>query len=239
MDMQHRVSHRTGGGAPATEQELALDRKDRLRRLALETIDLAKDPYLYKTPQGEIECRLCLSRHQNEAGYLAHTQGRKHQSNLARRAQRDRGQATVQPLPKKNIPLRKTAKIGKPAFRVTRMQHPETKQLACLFEIEYPEIEDPVLGAQVRFMSSWEQKVEPPDGKFQYVLFGAEPYETIGFKVPNLEVDKSQDKYFVKWDASTNTFSLQIHFKKREAKPLPALPQKPTSFSQPLSVPRW
>jgi hypothetical protein len=34
-----------------------------------------------------------------------------------------------------------------------------------------------------RFMSAYEQKVEPPDRKWQYLLFAAEPYETIAFKV--------------------------------------------------------
>jgi hypothetical protein len=32
-------------------------------------------------------------------------------------------------------------------------------------------------------MSAYEQRVEPPDRKWQYLLFAAEPYETIGFKV--------------------------------------------------------
>jgi len=32
-------------------------------------------------------------------------------------------------------------------------------------------------------MSAYEQKVEPPDRKWQYLLFAAEPYETISFKV--------------------------------------------------------
>ncbi len=32
-------------------------------------------------------------------------------------------------------------------------------------------------------MSAYEQRVEPPDKKWQYLLFAAEPYETIAFKV--------------------------------------------------------
>lgn len=52
----------------------AIDRKERLRRLALETIDLAKDPYYMRNHLGQIECRLCLTLHPNEGNYLAHTQ---------------------------------------------------------------------------------------------------------------------------------------------------------------------
>lgn len=74
MDFQHRVGHKTGSGAPATAQDLALDRKERLRRLALETIDLSKDPYLMRNHVGQYECRLCLTLHANEASYLSHTQ---------------------------------------------------------------------------------------------------------------------------------------------------------------------
>ena len=32
-------------------------------------------------------------------------------------------------------------------------------------------------------MAAYEQRVEPPDKKWQYLLFAAEPYETIAFKV--------------------------------------------------------
>lgn len=32
-------------------------------------------------------------------------------------------------------------------------------------------------------MSAYEQRVEPPDRQWQYLLFAAEPYETIAFKV--------------------------------------------------------
>lgn len=52
----------------------AIDRRERLRRLALETIDLAKDPYFMRNHLGQIECRLCLTLHNNEGNYLAHTQ---------------------------------------------------------------------------------------------------------------------------------------------------------------------
>jgi hypothetical protein len=55
-------------------QTQAIDRRERLRRLALETIDLAKDPYFMRNHLGQYECRLCLTLHNNEGNYLAHTQ---------------------------------------------------------------------------------------------------------------------------------------------------------------------
>ena len=70
---------------------LCRERRERLAALAAETIDLAKDPYfmrfadlssvhfgdnlnLYRNHLGTYECKLCLTLHNNEASYLAHTQ---------------------------------------------------------------------------------------------------------------------------------------------------------------------
>ena len=36
-----------------------------------------------------------------------------------------------------------------------------------------------------------------------YLLFAAEPYEVISFKVPNAEVDKSDGKLFTHWWAGS------------------------------------
>lgn len=52
----------------------------------------------------------------------------------------------------------------------------------CVRQIEYPEIEGGTRPRH-RFMSAYEQRVEPWDKKYQYILFAAEPYESIGFKV--------------------------------------------------------
>ena len=42
MDFQNRVGSKTGGGGPAGWSESNRDRKERLKKLALETIDLTK-----------------------------------------------------------------------------------------------------------------------------------------------------------------------------------------------------
>ena len=49
-------------------------------------------------------------------------------------------------------------------------------------------------------MSSFEQKKEEPDEKYQYLLFAAEPYETIAFKIPNIELDFTDGKFYDAWD---------------------------------------
>ncbi|CAE8660137.1 unnamed protein product, partial [Polarella glacialis] len=225
MDFQNRVGHKFGTGGPATDQEIASDRRERLRKLALETIDLSKDPYFMRNHLGSYECKLCLTLHTNEGSYLAHTQGKKHQINLARRAHKEKQDATIQPQPNTSAGPRKTVKIGRPGYRVTKERDPDSQQKALLFEIEYPEAMEN-FKPRHRFMSAYEQKVEPPDNKYQYLLLACEPYETIAFKVPNMEIDKSETKFFSSWDKQRKVFTMQVYFKDREVQDLPALPQR-------------
>uniref|UniRef100_A0A2P2JH30 Uncharacterized protein MANES_09G061900 n=1 Tax=Rhizophora mucronata TaxID=61149 RepID=A0A2P2JH30_RHIMU len=213
-----------GSGGAASAQNEAIDRRERLRRLALETIDLAKDPYFMRNHLGSYECKLCLTLHNNEGNYLAHTQGKRHQTNLAKRAAREAKEAPALPQPnKRKVNIRKTVKIGRPGYRVTKQFDLDTKQRSLLFQIEYPEIEDNTKPRH-RFMSSYEQKIQPFDKRYQYLLFAAEPYEIIAFKVPSTEIDKLTPKFFSHWDPDSKMFTLQLYFKIK-----PPEPNKPQS----------
>ncbi|GAA0141105.1 hypothetical protein Leryth_000921 [Lithospermum erythrorhizon] len=211
--MDREWGSKPGSGGAASAQNEAVDRRERLRRLAMETIDLAKDPYFMRNHLGSYECKLCLTLHNNEGNYLAHTQGKRHQTNLAKRAAREAKEAPAQPQPHKlKISIRKSVKIGRPGYRVTKQFDHDTKQRSLLFQIEYPEIEDNVKPRH-RFMSSFEQKIQPYDKRFQYLLFAADPYEIIAFKVPSIEIDKSTPKFFSHWDPDSKMFTLQLYFK--------------------------
>jgi len=196
-----------GSGGIASREQENIDRRERLRQIALATIDLAKDPYIIRNHLGSYECKLCLTLHRDEGNYLAHTQGKRHQSNLARRAARDRKELVPQVLPQpavvtsKKRPQLRTMKIGRPGYRVTKQKDQITSQLSLLFQIDYPEINEGIQPRH-RLMSSFEQKIELPDAKYQYVLFAAEPYETIAFKIPNKEIerDTTSGKLFYNWD---------------------------------------
>ena len=52
----------------------------------------------------------------------------------------------------------------------------------CTVQVDYPEIADGIRPRH-RFMSAFEQRMETPDRQWQYLMFAAEPYETIAFKV--------------------------------------------------------
>ena len=230
MDFQHRPGAKTGSGGVAQYPDANIERRERLRQLALETIDLQKDPYFMKNHLGTYECRLCLTLHTNEGSYLAHTQGRKHQTNLARRQAKEAKETPVIPKPKMKITKKRNLKIGRPGYKVVKQKDPETNQKSLLFEIDYAEIENIVV-PKYRIMSAFEQKVEVPEKQYQYLLFAAEPYETIAFKIPNMEIDHNESRFYSNWNKDKKIFTLQIYFKERMEKPLPALPQKPSNFN--------
>lgn len=61
------------------------------------------------------ECKLCLTLHNNEGNYLAHTQGKRHQTNLAKRAAREAKEAPAQPQPhKRKVAVKRSGKSGFP-----------------------------------------------------------------------------------------------------------------------------
>lgn len=234
-----------GSGFVSAQQE-AVDRRERLRRLALETIDLSKDPYFMRNHLGQYECRLCLTLHTNEGNYLAHTQGKRHQQNLAKRAARDAAEKPVAPAPQRRVAVKKTVRIGRPGYRVTKQFDGETGARGLLFQIEYPEIEE---GSKPRhrIMSSYEQRKEPWSKEWQYLLFAAEPYEVVAFKIPSYEVEKHPERLFTHWDPDNKVYSLQLPFKPPQApagrpaapaagppqQQLPPPPQMPPGMGRP------
>ena len=48
MILGREFGSRTGGGMMATQELVAANRRERLRRLALEKVDLKKDPYFMR-----------------------------------------------------------------------------------------------------------------------------------------------------------------------------------------------
>ncbi len=216
--LQNRAGSKFGGGGVASHSATNADRRERLRKLALETIDLDKDPYFFKNHVGSFECRLCLTVHQNDGSYLAHTQGRKHQTNLARRAAREQKEGRAQDANMLGVNMgvqvrRNMVKIGRPGYKITKTRDPLTRQMGLLFQLQYPEI-TPGVVPRVRFMSAFEQKVDdPPDKNYQYLLVAAEPYETCGFKLQAREVDRREGRFWSWFDEDSKEFWVQVLFK--------------------------
>jgi splicing factor 3A subunit 2 len=221
-DRQNRVGSKFGGGGVSSAQQTERERKERLKQLALESIDLAKDPYLVRNHLGSYECKLCLTLHRDEANYLAHTQGKKHQQGLARRAHQEKLIAEQQgatALPTASTTtaalqqsLQRKVRIGRPAYQVFKSRDVDTNQRCLSFELQYAEIADDIQPRH-RFMSAFEQRVEhPPNRNYQYLLFAAEPYETVAFKIPNEPIDKGEDRFVTYWDSDSKKFTLTLYF---------------------------
>jgi splicing factor 3A subunit 2 len=209
---------KTGGGGVASEDHEALARRERLRRLAQDTVDLAKDPYFMRNHLGSYECKLCLTLHNNEGNYLAHTQGRRHQNNMRRRAAADSRKLPEKPKVSAAALARQAPRvqvkklhIGRPGYKIMKQREPSTGQLSLLFQIQYPEIQAG-LQPRHRFMSAFEQRREVPDKRYQYVIFAADPYETVAFKIPNRPIDKGEGRFYTNWDREKLTFTLQLFF---------------------------
>lgn len=158
MDFQNRAGAKPGGGGTASSQDANIERRERLRKLAMDTIDITKDPYFMRNHLGTYECRLCLTLHSNEGSYLAHTQGKKHQANLARRQAKEAKEQVIVPQPKIKPAKKKVMKIGTPAYRVVKQKDPDTGQKALQFEIHYADIMADSK-PRYRIMSAYEQKV--------------------------------------------------------------------------------
>jgi splicing factor 3A subunit 2 len=82
-----------------------------------------------KNHLGSYECKLCLTLHNNEGSYLAHTQGKRHQTNLARRAARDNkdgtaGMPQAAAAKKAAMPVVRMPKIGRPGYKVIKQRDP-------------------------------------------------------------------------------------------------------------------
>merc|ERR550537_1727421 len=119
---------KSGGGGVASDIQAKVDRRERLRQLALQTVDLMKDPYFMKNHLGSYECKLCLTLHNNEGSYLAHTQGKKHQQNLARRAAKETREKSLLPDLTPKLSSKKGNCIGRPGYRVTKQFDTSTRQ---------------------------------------------------------------------------------------------------------------
>eukprot|EP00762_Andalucia_godoyi_P006076 ANDGO_00405.mRNA.1 Splicing factor 3A subunit 2 len=199
------------GAAPATDTMLAMDRRERLRKLTLEQFDVTKDPYFFKNHIGKFECRLCLTLHNTESNYLAHTQGKRHQMQLLKREQTVKRQhessATRSSHSEHRVVFKKrTVRIGRPGYRISKSEEDRVLH----FEIDCPDIAS-ATQPRVRFMSAYEQKVDRPiDPAFLYLVVAALPYETVAFKIPSEGLDK--ERFRTRWDEIKCVFYIDVAY---------------------------
>ena len=237
--MGDKEFNKIGTGGFSSISMINLERRDRLRKIAAETTDLMKDPYFYKNHMGIYECKLCLTIHNNEGSYLAHTQSKKHQTNLNKRkiieAKHNLFMEEIkneQKQTEEELKI-KYVKIGRPAYRIAKEKDYMSHKRKIKFEIEYPLIKNDI-SPQFRIMSELEVNTQRNKGKnieentknndndneekkeenkYHYVVFSAEPYENIAVKIPNMPLDYNIEKHFSYWDDSKKIFYLTLNYK--------------------------
>ena len=60
-------------------------------------------------------------------------------------------------------------KIGRPGYRVTKVRDRDTGKEGMMVQVHLPQIKPGVIPRR-RFMSAWEQKREPPNKAYQYLI---------------------------------------------------------------------
>lgn len=107
-------------------------------------------------------------------------------------------------------------KIGRPGYRVTKVRDKDTGKEGMMVQVHLPQIKADVIPRR-RFMSAWEQKREPPNKAYQYLIVAAEPYETIAFRIPAREIEDEADDAgywnWSYWDPDTKQYSFQFMFR--------------------------
>lgn len=68
-----------------------------------------------------------------------------------------------------NVQRKVFLKIGRPGYRVTKVRDTEQRKEGMMVQVHLPQIKEGVFPRR-RFMSAWEQKREPPNRAYQYLI---------------------------------------------------------------------
>lgn len=68
-----------------------------------------------------------------------------------------------------NVHKKVFLKIGRPGYRVTKVRDRDTGKEGMMVQVHLPQIKGDVIPRR-RFMSAWEQRKEPPNKAYQYLI---------------------------------------------------------------------
>ena len=75
----------------------------------------------------------------------------------------------IAPSAQNQVPRKVFLKIGRPGYRVTKVRDRDTGKEGMMVQVHLPQIKPGVIPRR-RFMSAWEQKREPPNKAYQYLI---------------------------------------------------------------------
>ncbi|CAD26194.1 SPLICEOSOME-ASSOCIATED PROTEIN 62 (SPLICING FACTOR 3A SUBUNIT 2) [Encephalitozoon cuniculi GB-M1] len=171
-------------GNAHTASEIKKHKKERSRQLLLEAYGLMDDPSLSRDSTGKYVCLLCKTKHLTEMSYVKHREGKKHKEASSAKEENQR---------------------SIPSYSVRSLVEGGRRGHGIVVNYELAE-EMP----QYRFVNSLEQNVEEYDESFRYLVFVCRPYENIGFKFENKEIDELS--IYEDVDEETGTYTLHFYF---------------------------
>ena len=164
--------------------EIRKHKQERSKKLFLEIHGLDSDVNLIKDDAGRYVCAICNTRHSTEMSYVRHREGKKHNARIIKED---------------------NSGIDIPVHEVKCLIQGERVGYNIMIKYELAQ-EFP----QYRFVSSLEQGVEEYDDRYRYIVFLCKPYDNIGFRFENRQIDVSLTHQ--EFDEEQGVYSFRFFF---------------------------
>lgn len=175
------------GNNPLTKIDKIINSKLRVKKLLSDMYKLDTDPHFTHLKNGLFSCNLCLTTHKTEYSYISHKIGKKHRNNCFTKSEIKKEEI------KKIMPKHLAYKLVEDGYQ---------------FKLFYKKENDKLTVPVYKFISSYEQNIEPRNDEWQYLIIANGKYETVGFKIENKKI-KELIEYF---DHESFIFTIQILF---------------------------
>lgn len=83
------------------------------------------------------------------------------------------------------VPRKVFLKIGRPGYRVTKVRDRDTGKEGMMVQVHLPQIKEGVTPRR-RFMSAFEQKREPPNKAYQYLIVRLILFDLVNLSGPEM-----------------------------------------------------
>ena len=187
----------------------------------------SRNEYYTRNHQGHAYCKLCtLDCHTSEK-FLSHIDGNKHQKMLKNVAQQKAMKAKMEADEREAFRAKEAANSGRlglagnadqleepsyptpygpPTFKYNVESNPATHECKVWFEVTFDKLAD---GSRPlhKWLSTFEQQMEPEDASMVFLVIAAEGYESISFKFPSKLARREGE---TKWNGASKVY--KMHF---------------------------
>jgi len=96
-----------------------------------------------------------------------------------------------------------------PGYKVMKFYEKSTDEKVVLCELEYKFLVNDEI-PDFRFISSFEQNIEPKNSNYIYLVIACPNYKTVGLKIPNLVISNKSPYSFSHWNTKRKTLLISI-----------------------------